>query len=87
MAELHPGSFHKHWLAYLKELGTPLDHLAWTAAIPEVVLLDLPEPYLPMILSSFNEEEYVNKPTDGEAGDGGAKVREAGVEGDPGSKA
>ncbi|GFZ06760.1 hypothetical protein Acr_18g0009300 [Actinidia rufa] len=48
-------------LAYLKEVGTLVDHPSWTIATPEVVLPNPPEPYSLMILSPFNEEDYVNQ--------------------------
>ncbi|GFS35839.1 hypothetical protein Acr_00g0042470 [Actinidia rufa] len=49
------------WLACMKELRTPSDHPAWNAV---ALLVELPEPptvHSPIILSSFNEEEYLNQ--------------------------
>ncbi|GFS41437.1 hypothetical protein Acr_00g0074320 [Actinidia rufa] len=33
-------AFHEGWLAYLKELDTPTDHLAWATTKPSVAYLD-----------------------------------------------
>ena len=49
------------WLAYLTELGIPDDNPTWVKFLPA---LEIPEPlmfYLPMILSGFDEEEYMNR--------------------------
>ena len=46
-------------MACLKELGIPVDHPAWTKAALEVELSDSLEPYSPLILPNFNEEEYM----------------------------
>ncbi|GFZ08656.1 hypothetical protein Acr_20g0004640 [Actinidia rufa] len=49
-----------------------LVELQKTAALPEAVLLDLPEPYFPMKGGSanhFNEEKYANQPIEREAKD------------------
>ena len=51
------------WLACLTELGISEDNLAWAkvALVPEP-----PVPYSPMILSSFDKEEYMNWPEEDE---------------------
>ena len=49
------------------ELGTPVEHPAWSTVDPEVEVLDPFEPYSAILLLDFNEEEYANQPTkDGE---------------------
>ncbi|GFS37313.1 hypothetical protein Acr_00g0051320 [Actinidia rufa] len=75
VAELRPSIFQEGWLACLKELGTPSDHLAWNAVNPLIEPLDLPIVYSPLILSGFNEEEYMNQPVDDE---GVAAIEEVG---------
>ena len=40
----------------------------WAKSSPNVELLDSLETYLPLILLSFNEEEYMNQPVE-EGGD------------------
>ncbi|GFZ15763.1 hypothetical protein Acr_25g0001720 [Actinidia rufa] len=67
------------------ELGTPADHSAWTTPAPEAILSDSLEPYLPMILPSFNEEEYTNHPAKGRA-EGGDEVGDIEAEGELGDK-
>ncbi|GFS36310.1 hypothetical protein Acr_00g0045300 [Actinidia rufa] len=59
-------SFLEGWLTYLAELGILEDNPAWTkvALIPEFP--ESPMPYSPMILSSFDEEKYVNRPDEAE---------------------
>ncbi|GFY91194.1 hypothetical protein Acr_07g0013900 [Actinidia rufa] len=56
------------WLACLKELSTPSDHPTWIATAPPVELLDPPVVYSLLILSGFNEEEYMNQPVDEKGG-------------------
>ena len=48
-------------LACLQELGIYADHPAWNATAPEVEDPDPPEPYSPILLLDFNEEEYSNQ--------------------------
>ena len=55
------------WLDCLKELGTPAKHLAWSAVVPEVEIPDPLEPYLPILVLDFNEEEYANQAAEDEA--------------------
>ena len=53
--------FMEGWLACLTELGIPKDNPAWAKVAPA---LEIPEPlvfYSPMILSGFDEEEYMNR--------------------------
>ena len=57
VADLSPDTFHEGWLTCLPELGTPLEHPAWTTMKSAIVLLDPLEPYSPMLLPGFNEEE------------------------------
>ena len=61
VAELRPIIFQEGWRACLRELGTPSDHPAWTAAAPPVKLPNPPAVYSPIILPGFNEEEYANQ--------------------------
>ena len=49
--------------ACLTELSIPTDNPAWAKAAFEVELSDSPKPYSPIILSNFNEEEYINQPS------------------------
>ncbi|GFZ19738.1 pyruvate kinase family protein [Actinidia rufa] len=62
------------WLACLKELGIPSDHPAWNAAAPPIEPSNPPAVYSPLILSGFNEEEYVNQAAVDEEGIGAVKV-------------
>ena len=52
------------WLACLTKLGILEDNPAWAKVAPVPELPEPPEPYLPMILLEFNEEEYMNLPTE-----------------------
>ncbi|GFS42087.1 hypothetical protein Acr_00g0078040 [Actinidia rufa] len=64
VAELCPEIYLEGWLAYLTDLGIPVDNPTWTKTTPEVELLDFPKPLSPLILPSFNEDEYMNQPTE-----------------------
>ncbi|GFZ16107.1 hypothetical protein Acr_25g0005160 [Actinidia rufa] len=80
VAEEQADAFHKGWVACLRELGTPSDHLAWVATKPLVAYLEPRlEPYSPILLLSFDEEEYFSLPVKGkeDIADGAAKVEEA----------
>ena len=57
----------------------PPDHLAWATTNPLVVYLNSLKPYLPILFSGFNEEEYFSCPTkeDEDIVDGVTKVAEA----------
>ncbi|GFZ09640.1 hypothetical protein Acr_21g0002390 [Actinidia rufa] len=74
--------FHDGWLACLKELGMPSYHPTWAAMKPPVVFPDPPEPYSPILLSGFDEEEYASRSAeeDEDVVDGGAKVPKAEAE-------
>ena len=50
------------WLTCLTELGTLDDNPTWAKAALDPELPKSPMPYSPMILSDFDEEEYVNWP-------------------------
>ncbi|GFZ14832.1 hypothetical protein Acr_24g0010220 [Actinidia rufa] len=45
------------WLACLAELGIPEDNPTWAKAAPAAELPESPEPYSPLILPGFNEED------------------------------
>ncbi|GFZ06643.1 hypothetical protein Acr_18g0008130 [Actinidia rufa] len=62
VAELRPGIFHEGWIACLTELSISADHLAWAKVVPKFELPNLLDPYSALILSGFNEEEYMNQP-------------------------
>ncbi|GFZ00995.1 hypothetical protein Acr_14g0006300 [Actinidia rufa] len=66
VTEVHSESFLEGWIACLAELDIPKDNPTWTK---DALALEFPEflaPYLLMILPSFDEEEYMNKPEDDE---------------------
>ncbi|GFY83187.1 hypothetical protein Acr_02g0014270 [Actinidia rufa] len=64
--------------ALLKELNTSAKHPAWNVVAPEVEVPDPPEPYSPILLLDFNEEEYANQPAeDGADGRGIRDFEEA----------
>ena len=69
VTEVHSEAFLKGWLACLAELGVPEDNPAWAKATPASEFLEPPAPYLPIILSAFDEEEYVNRPKEDETAD------------------
>ncbi|GFS33928.1 hypothetical protein Acr_00g0031310 [Actinidia rufa] len=75
------GEGQESWLAYLKEFGILADLFAWNAEAPEVVIPNPHEPYSPMILPGFNEEEYANQPEEEEA-KGEDEVGDARAEGE-----
>ena len=50
------------WLAYLDDLYIPEDNLAWAKVALTAELFESLEPYSPLILPNFNEEEYMNQP-------------------------
>ncbi|GFZ16849.1 hypothetical protein Acr_26g0001190 [Actinidia rufa] len=54
------------WLAYLKEFENPSNHLASNVAAPSIEPLDPSAVYFLLILSGFNEEEYMNQLVDKE---------------------
>ena len=62
VVELRLGIFHESWVACLIELSIFTYHLAWPKVVPKIELPDLPDPYSALILSGFNEEEYMNQP-------------------------
>ena len=45
----------------------PKDNPTWTKAAPTFEYLEPPTLYSPMIIPSFNKEEYVNRPKEDEA--------------------
>ena len=49
------------WLACLTELGVPEDNPTWAKAAPGPEFLVPPTSYSPIVLPSFNEEEYINR--------------------------
>ncbi|GFS38221.1 hypothetical protein Acr_00g0056320 [Actinidia rufa] len=61
VVKLRSGSFQEGSLASLKEFSTLAEHPTWIAIAPKVAILNSPEVYLPMILQSFNKEEYMNQ--------------------------
>ena len=66
LVELRPSIFQEGWLAYLKELEIPLNHLAWNAKTPPIEPSGPPVIYSPLILLGFNEKEYMNQPANEE---------------------
>ncbi|GFS37635.1 hypothetical protein Acr_00g0053170 [Actinidia rufa] len=64
-------------LACLMDLNTPANHPAWNVAAPEVEVPDPPEPYSPIMLLDFKEDEYANQPAEDGAEGGGAGDFEA----------
>ena len=57
-----PPNIHKEgWLGCLKEFGIPVKHPTWTMAVLRVELPNFLEAYSPLILSGFNEKEYMNQ--------------------------
>ena len=63
VAKLCPSILQEGWLACLKEFGTPSNHQSLDCLVEP---LDQPTIYSPLILLGFNEEEYMNHPTDEE---------------------
>ncbi|GFY84010.1 hypothetical protein Acr_03g0007840 [Actinidia rufa] len=59
---LRPRILMEGWLACLTDLGIPEDNPTWSKAVLAVELLESSEPCFPMILPSFNEEDYMNQP-------------------------
>ncbi|GFZ19515.1 hypothetical protein Acr_28g0002200 [Actinidia rufa] len=60
-------TFHEGWLACLKELSTPPEHLVWSAAQPLVSYPDsCPEPYSLILLPGFDDDEYFSQSTEEE---------------------
>ena len=45
----------------MKELNVPEDSPAWARAAPALDFLKSPAPYSPLILPSFDEEEFMNR--------------------------
>ena len=68
VTELCPSIFQEGLLACLRELGTPFDHLSWTAPTPLVELPDPPMSYSPILLPGFNEKKYATQTTTEEEG-------------------
>ncbi|GFY99202.1 hypothetical protein Acr_13g0006030 [Actinidia rufa] len=58
VVEVHSKFFWEVWLSCLKELGVPKDNPAWARAAPAPEFLESPVPYSPLILPSFNGEEF-----------------------------
>ncbi|GFZ14427.1 hypothetical protein Acr_24g0006170 [Actinidia rufa] len=64
VTKLCPGIFMDGWLACITKLGIPKDNPTWAKITPEAELLKSLKHHSPMILPSFNEEEYMNQPTE-----------------------
>ncbi|GFY87360.1 hypothetical protein Acr_05g0009990 [Actinidia rufa] len=71
VAELCPGIYIEGWLACLAELDIPGDNQAWAKTTPTAELPEPPEPYFPLIMPNFNEEEFLNQ----HAEEGGEKAQ------------
>ncbi|GFY85854.1 hypothetical protein Acr_04g0005920 [Actinidia rufa] len=61
LAELHPGIFKKGWMASLKELDIPSDHLAWSVALLESSRWMLLKPILPSCCLILMMKNYWRK--------------------------
>ena len=84
--ELCVGMFQEGWLTCLKVLDTLVEHPTWVVVLPEAILLDPLEPYLPMILWGFNKEDYTNHLVE-EGFEGKNEVGDLGVANELGAEA
>ena len=64
MPDTIPFIYREGWIACLKELGIPTEHPTWSKATPEGEQLDTPQPYYPLVLLDFDEEECLKDPID-----------------------
>ena len=66
VTEVRLESFLEGWCACPTELGILEDNPAWAKATSAPEFPDLPTPYSLIILPSFDEEEYTNRPEEDE---------------------